>query len=308
MSAQFGRTARLALLASLLPALASGCSIKRFAVNKLGDALAESGSSYASDDDPDLVRDASPFALKMIESLIEQSPRHRGLLLAAASGFTQYAYGFVREDADEMEDRDLAAAAALRLRARRLCLRARDYGLRGLAVTHADFAERLRADRPAALAEAAGRDVPLLYWTAASWGAAISLSKDDPDMVADLGTVEGLIRRALDLDPDYDGGALHELLITYEGGRSDAMGGSVERAREHFERAVALSRGRRASTFLALAESVSIRNQDRGEFETLVRQALAVDPDADPEHRMVNLVMQRRARWLLARTDALFAD
>ena len=38
----------------------------------------------------------------------------------------------------------------------------------------------------------------------------------------------------------------------------------------------------------------------------LLDRALAIDPDAKPEWRLENLVMQRRARWLLAREDELF--
>ena len=36
-------------------ALASGCSMKRIAVNKLGNALASGGSTFEGDEDPDLV-------------------------------------------------------------------------------------------------------------------------------------------------------------------------------------------------------------------------------------------------------------
>src|SRR5262245_38837459 len=99
-----------------------GCSIKRFAVNKLGNSLAESGTTYSSDNDPELVEGAIPFSLKLIESLLETSPRHRGMLFAAASGFTQYAYAFVQQRADRVESVDLAQAAELRARARRLYL------------------------------------------------------------------------------------------------------------------------------------------------------------------------------------------
>src|ERR1035441_4370897 len=38
-----------------LMALASGCSMKRIAVNKLGNALASGGSTFEGDEDPDLV-------------------------------------------------------------------------------------------------------------------------------------------------------------------------------------------------------------------------------------------------------------
>ena len=93
-----------------------------------------SSSAFARDDDPELVRDAIPFALKTIESLIEQSPKHKGLLTAAASGFTQYGYAFIQQEADFIEAQDLDRGDAMRARAKKLYLRAVDYGLRGLEV------------------------------------------------------------------------------------------------------------------------------------------------------------------------------
>ncbi len=83
---------------------------------------------------------------------------------------------------------------------------------------------------------AAKRDVPLLYWTAASWGAAISLSKDNPDLVADQGIVEALIDRALALDETFDHGAIHAFLIAYEPSRIGARGDFATRSRKHFDR------------------------------------------------------------------------
>jgi predicted anti-sigma-YlaC factor YlaD len=300
------RVASVAAVAVLL--LGGGCSVKKFAIRKLGDALSEAGSTYASDDDPNLIRGALPFSLKLIESLLAQVPEHRGLLLSAASGFTQYSYAFVQQDAEEKEDSDPGASQALREEARILYRRARDYGLRGLALSRPGFPGSLRADPGSALKAIPAGDVPFLYWTAASWGSLISLSKDDPDLLADLPLVEALVRRALELDEGYDNGALHEFLITFEGSRPDTMGGSAARAREHFARAMALSGGQRAAPLVALAESVAVRNQDRPEFESLLHKALAIDPDARPEWRLANLVMQRRARWLLERADLLFAD
>src|SRR6202162_320204 len=140
------KTIRRVLLVFAILACAPACSVKRIAVNKLGNALAGGGNTFTSDDDLALVRDALPFSLKLMESLLAESPRHRGLLFAAASGFTPYAYAYVQQEADEMEDRDLQKEVALRLRARRLYLRARDYGLRGLDATHPAFASEVRRD------------------------------------------------------------------------------------------------------------------------------------------------------------------
>ncbi|HET7841115.1 MAG TPA: TRAP transporter TatT component family protein [Terriglobia bacterium] len=287
----------------------TGCAVKKIAVNKIGDAIASGGQVYASDDDPELVREAVPFSLKLIESLLAESPKHRGLLLAASKGFTEYSYAFIQEDADEFEPKDFAAAERLHTRARRLYLRARDYGMRGLEVRHRGFEASLRENpRTAARRIVSKKEVPLLYWTAASWGLAISISKDQPNLIAEQPIVEAMIDRALALDGDFGDGAIHSFLIAYEPSRQGAPGDPLDRARRHFELAVKQSKGELAGPYVSLAETVDIQKQDKAEFESLLKKALAVDPDAYPESRLENLVMQRRARWLLARTDELFAQ
>jgi predicted anti-sigma-YlaC factor YlaD len=228
------------------------------------------------------------------------------LLLAAASGFTQYAYAYVQQRADMAQDTDLAAARAGWERARRLYLRARDYGLRGLETRHPELGRRLREDPLGASRGAEAGDVPLLYWTAAAWAAAIVLSLEQPELIADQPLAEALMDRALELDERFDHGAIHSFLIAYEMARQGARGDPAERSRAHFERAVSLSHGQLAAPFVSFAEAVSVMRQDRGEFEAMLRRALAVDPDARPEWRLANLIVQRRARWLLGRADALF--
>lgn len=293
------------LLGSVL-LFAAGCSVRQLAINELGDALAAGGSTYASDDDPELVGDALPFALKLIESLLAESPRHRGLLLAATSGFTQYSYGWVHQRAEQLEQEDLEAAADMRRRARNLYLRARDYGLRGLSVRESGLDTALRTEPKAAVQRLDKDEVPLMYWTAAAWGLAISLSKDDPALVADLPVVEALIDRALQLDETFEGGAIRTFLTSYEPNRPGAPGDPYERARRHFDRAVEISGGLSAAPFVTFAEQVSVSTQNRAEFESLLNRALAVDVNARPEWRLGNIIAQRRARWLLGRIDELF--
>jgi predicted anti-sigma-YlaC factor YlaD len=304
------RRALAALTSALLVAVTnSGCAVKRIAVNKVGDAIASGGTAYASDNDPELVQSAVPFSLKLMESLLEESPKHRGLLLATCKGFTEYSYAFVQEDADEIEGTNLAEAARLRARARRLDLRARDYGIRGLEARHLGFGAALREDPRSAVRHiTSAKDVPLLYWTAASWGEAISLSKNNPDLLADQPIVEALIDRAYKLAPDFEAGAIDSFLIAYEPSRQGAKGDPLVRSREHFARALALSHGQLAGPYVSLAETVSVQKQDRAEFQSLLNHALAINPDVKPESRLENLLMQRRARWLLARVDELFVE
>ena len=269
--------------------------------------MSSGGDAFARDDDPELVRDAIPFALKAMESLLAEQPEHKGLLAALSKGFTQYAVAFVLQDA--LEAGDPAVRAAGTDRARRLLLRAKGYGLRGLSVGRDGFESRLSADPAGAAALAGPKDVPLLYWTAASWSVAVVHSPGDPALLADLPRCEALMRRALELDEGYDTGAIHEYFIAFEGGRPAAMGGSAEKARRHFERALELSGGNRVSSLVTYAETVSVRAQDRKGFLGLLDRALSFDARGTaPEYRMANLVAQRRARWLKGRADDLFLD
>ena len=298
-----------ALLVLLLLAwiAGSGCSLlRRSALNQVANTVSGSGTTFASDEDPDLVKAAAPFSLKLMESLLAESPQHQGLLSAAASGFTQYAFAFVQQEADELEARDLNAAEALRARARRLYLRARTYGLRGLEVEHPGLSNALLANPKAAVRAATKGDVPLLYWTATAWAAAISLSKDNPELVAQIPAMEALMDRALELDERYDRGAIHTFLVIYEMGRQGVPGHPAARARKHFEQAMALSEGKNAAPLVALAEAVAVKTQDVKEFELLLNRALIINPDVNPDTRLLNVVMQRRARWLLSRKAELF--
>ena len=202
-----------------------------------------------------------------MESLLAESPKHRGLLLAASSGFTQYAYLAVQVPADEVEARDIAAATALRNRARLLYLRARDYGLRGLETRHPQFSAALRSDPGAAVARCDRRDVAFLYWTAAAWGSAISVSKESPDLIADQSIVEALIDRAAALDPDFSDGAIQQFLVTYEPARPGGGKNYEVRSKPHFDRAIEITQGQMAGPYVSFAESISISSQNRAQFE-----------------------------------------
>ena len=299
--------ARCGLCALILLGLAAAsCSPRKYAVNQIGNAIAKSGDVFTSDDDPELVRDAIPFGLKTMESLLHESPRHEGLLLAACQGFTQYAYAFVQMDAD-YGTMDFEKQQAQHDRALRLYLRARGYGLRGLELRHKGITQQLAMDPVAAVRAVTLREQPLLYWTAAAWGSAISLGKDRPELVADFPAVRALMQRALELDESYEGGAVHEAMIILEA-LPPEMGGSVARARQHFERAVAISKGEKPGPYVTLAETVAVMQQNRGEFRDLLNRALAIDPEKNASSRLVTVLTQRKARALLAREDELFLD
>jgi predicted anti-sigma-YlaC factor YlaD len=294
---------------SLLLALSQAACLKQIALSSVADAMSSTGSTFSSDDDPELVADAVPFALKTMESLMPELPDHAPLRLAACSGFTQYGFAFVLHPAKLQDDVNVERAAARR--AKKLFLRARDYCIESLEIRHKGFAKAVTEDKASLtkdseiLSRLGKDDVPALYWLSASTALSISALKEQVDQVPNLPVVDVLIRRALELDADWDKGTLWEFLIAFDGGRSEGMGGSAKRAREAYEKAVQLSENKRAGPHVSLAESVSVNEQNRKEFDVLLDKALAVDLDAAPENRLANVLSQRRAKRLKATADDL---
>lgn len=290
---------------SLLLAL-SGCSIKRLAMNEVGNALAGSDTSFASDDDPELVADAIPFTLKLVESILEEVPDHKRLRTAAAAYFTQYAFGFIQLEADYVEVDDFERAEAMRERARKLFLRARNHGLYRIELDHPNFSESLADDPQSAVSGLEKELIETIYWTAAAWGSAITLGKTDPFLVSEIPQMEALIDHALTLDPNWNHGAIHGFLTTYEMSRQVGRDDPIAASRAHFEQAIEASESNALAPYVALAEAVCIQTQDVEEFQSLLETALEIDIDAAPANRLENLLMKKRAEWLLEQKDELF--
>lgn len=298
-------TLRVGLILLTLACTAPACALNRMGFERMADAISETASTFASDNDPEFVRAGAPSTLKMVEMLLDQEPRHPGLLLTACSGFTQYAYAFLHVDAEMLDGADAAAATDLRRRASLMYDRSRDYCLRRLDVAHGGMRSELLAGKSDVLKRAEKEDVPALYWLAASWGGALGVAPNPLFRIAEVAMVRAILQRALALDPDWERGAIHEAMIALEGLPALA-GGSATRARSHFERAVALSGGESAFAYVTMATSVAQPAKDRQEFERLLKQALAVDVNRRPALRLANLIAQKRAKHLLARAAQLF--
>ncbi len=298
--------ARAVPLVCALAALTGCAMVKHKAVGMVASTLASSGDVFTRDDDPELVGQAIPFGLKLYESLLDSAPRNEELLIATCSNFTQYGVAYLETDAmvlGEAQHHD--EVAHLNDRALKLYLRAKGYCMRAMEVRFPGIGPKLMTEPAAALTKARRQDVPLLYWMAASWGSAIALGLDKPDLAIDMPSVRALAERALALDEAWNKGALHEMFISLDS-LPEALGGSAQHAREHFKRAVELQHGASPGPYVALAQGVALPVQDRSEFESLLKHALAIDSEKDPSTRLVTLVQQRRARALLDHIDTLF--
>jgi predicted anti-sigma-YlaC factor YlaD len=276
----------------------TACSPRMMLVNGLANELA--GQGQIPEEDLDLARESSAFYLKLSESVLLQSPGNLKLAEAVAGGFTQYAFAFVSFEADRAESKDARRAQKLRERAARLYLRAHRHAMIALEHHQPGFGSSLANPNPALWPRIRDAEVGIAYWAAASWGGLISLSKDDPDTVADLPLAMRLAKLAWERSPGFGDGALATLMGSFEVARP---GGSAEAATAFFDRAIATSHGKNAGAFVAKAEAIALPSRDRASFDALLQQALAASAS---RRDLANVAMRERALWLIDVADDIF--
>jgi len=287
------------------------CSIKKIAMNQVANALTGSASStvFTGDNDPELVGDALPFAIKMYESLMNANPGHRGLRLQTGSLYIMYANAFLQTPATMLPEAEYKKQEFAYKRAKNLYLRGRDIILAFLEKNYPglgkDFQKR---EYQKAMERTTRKDAPMLYWAGAGWLGAYAIDPFDMDLGVTMAGAAALMERVLELDPDFSSGAIHEFYITYYGSLPNYMGGSLAKAREHFDQAIAAAKGKSSTPYLSLATTVSVKEQNIVEFKALLNKALDMDPEAVPENRLVNILNQRKAQWLLEHIDDYFLE
>lgn len=285
--------------------LLAGCSLRTMAMKNVSGIFDSAMQAYTTESDPELVRESLPSTLMIIKALVLNSPDNPGLLTTAASSYTLYAHAFIMEEADQVESTDLAKARALRIRGKNLYLRARDYGLQGLETKYPGFRDALKKDPGQALQQTTRQDIPLLYWTSAAWASAIGVNAQDYSLLVDLPIVRQMITRALELDDTWGDGQLHEFMISFEASQA-GTGGSIDKAEKHFQRALEINQGRSAGTYVTAAQAIAVKRQDKAQFQSLLKKALAIDVNKYPDIRLANVLAQRRAQWLLDHIDSYF--
>ncbi|MDR1566930.1 MAG: TRAP transporter TatT component family protein [Treponema sp.] len=282
----------------------TSCSINKMAVNAVSNALTGSGSAdvFTGDSDPRLVGEALPFAIKLYEALLAQNPDHQGLLLTTGSLFVMYANAFVQGPA-EMEDPivEYEERMAGLERAKKLYLRGNAILSSGLEKKYPGFGTASVRDGTLDpfLVKMKKDDVPFLYWSVAGGLAAYSIDVFDFDLGTKIPEWGAMIARAYELDPDFNNGAIDDFYILYYASLPEALGGDRAKAEVHYRLALEKTKGLSAGPYVSYATAVCVPAQDYEAFKENLEKALVVDVDAEPSNRLVNIISQKKARFLL---------
>lgn len=290
--------------------LLASCSINKMAINAVSNALTsrESGDVFTGDNDPELVGDAIPFAIKMYEALLSSNPNHEGLRLMTGSLFVMYANAFVQGPAEMLPPDLYKTREEQRQRARNLYLRGAKILGDGLDKKYPGISAADAEETAAYLPRMKKDDVPVIYWYVAANLSAYAINPFDLALGQRLPQLKALIDKAYQMDPDFNSGAIDDFYILFYSSVPESMGGDKALAELHFRKALEKSKGMNAGPYVSFAQAVCVPAQDYPAFKDNLHKAMEIDVNANPSSRLVNIIAQRKAAYLISIADKLFID
>lgn len=302
------RKKRWLFVCVLLGSTALACDVPRYAADSSARLAERSAPGFESFWDYELAGDAMPANIVQLESLLRVSPENARIVLALQRTYVGYAFGWVEDHAEALEEaEDFRAADEQRRRAKYMYLRARDLGYYAISLEHDGFEAATQgslADFEAYLARTFDdrSDARVLFWTGSAWGSFIGQSRDDMSAAAHLPFARALVKRSVELDPDFQFGSGRAFLAAVEASAGD---GDLERAKVLFDEALAATERKNLIVLVQMASTYAVAVQDRALYESLLREVRDAG-DVLPEARLSNRIAKRRAERYLRLTDQRF--
>lgn len=273
----------------------SGCVTPGLIADNMIGTMQDMADTFFSEESPDHAFAAGPPLLKQLDGFIKSSPENRELLKFGAEMNCGFALTFLDEANPEW--------------AWHLYSKGREYALRGLALSRRKLVEALRRKMEAEvrlrLAEVSADELPFLFWTGLCWAGMVNSSKD-VTLVAELPIIESIIARSIEIDEKYYFGAGHLFFGMLYAGRTEMLGGDLEKGRKSFERALEVTGGRFLLTKVMFAKTYAVNAQDSGLFVELLSEVIRHSSMSPPEMRLANAVARQQAKRLLDRIGDYF--
>lgn len=301
-------SASLTLASFTLPA----CNFSKLAADQTAALLKQATPALDGFWDYDLAGVGTPGAIMQLEAFLSVSPDNEDLALNLAKAYVGYATGWVESDYEvAYAAGDMDKADRLRQRARLLYLRARNLALHALHKRDAGIDAALKSNSPEKVVEYLSSyyvdkdEVAPIFWSGLAWGAAINMSLDQPDLIAELPIAKAFVEHAKKLDDLYFNGGAYIFLGSMEAAFPAAMGGNPEKGRELFEQGLARTQRKNHMMQVNYARMYAVNTQNRALYVKLLTEVIEAG-DVGNSVRLSNKVARRRAERYLAQTHELF--
>ncbi|MBW2584986.1 MAG: TRAP transporter TatT component family protein [Deltaproteobacteria bacterium] len=278
----------------LLIVLPSACvTSKTMTVASTALLLEDVAKASNRQSDLKLIREGMPSYLMLIDGMVEALPDNKRLLITAAQSYASYASAFI-------QDEDKAYAVTLYAKAKEYALRALEQnGFKNpLSRPFDDFETGLQ--------KMGTKDVPYLFWAASCWGSWISLNMRSMEAMAELPRVEAMMKRVLVLDETFYYGGAHIFMGVLEASKPRIAGGNLNRARDHFLKAIELGNGRFLMAKVYYANYYAKKAFDRELYISTLENVLEIPVAIVPELTLLNTVAHTKAKKMLGEVDEYF--
>ncbi len=289
-----GRFFKYNLLLLLLICLPMSCATsKTMTVGATASLLDDVARSAYRQSDLRLIREGMPAYLMLIGGMVEAVPDNERLLITAAQAYASFASAFVQEENQEY--------------ARELYAKARNYALSALRQIGIKNPVASDFDNFEKTLQALGKnDVPYIFWAASCWGNWISLNQRSMEALAELPRVELMMKRVLELDEGFYYGGAHIFMGVLEASRPKIAGGDLNKAQNHFLKAIELGKGKFLMSRVYYADYYARKAFDRKLFISTLQAVLDTPADIEPDLTLLNTVAHNKAQKLLDNVDEYF--
>ncbi|BBO66814.1 hypothetical protein DSCA_07440 [Desulfosarcina alkanivorans] len=304
--------ARYVLLVCMTAAVIA-CSPKTIMVGQMTDLVDDGMIAFERDDDLQLLENAIPANIKLLEALLANSPDNRRLITLLSRFYGSYAFGFVET---RLEERLFAGPAGrsrgpetdrLKDQLNRCYLKGAGYALMALEKSVPGAADAFRqVDTIGPYLERLGdRQVAALFWYGFNLGAWVNRNLDSVRAVSRAHLARQVMERVAEINPVYHHAGAHLFLMAYFGSRPPMMGGSQEKARGHYRRLKQIAGDAYLLADLFYGRYCLPQQQARDAFVDLM-QRIVDHPTGECDVSLYNAIAGRRAAIYLSAVDLLF--
>jgi hypothetical protein len=289
----FQNQTRIFFFLCLLFILSACLPNKKLTVGATATLLEEVAKASYKQSDLRILREGMPAYLMLIDGMIQALPDNEQLLIVGAQSYSSFASLFV-------EDQDKEYANLLYERGKRYALRSLE--MRGFKEPFQnpfdDFKEGLQ--------RLGKKDVPYIFWAATCWANWILLNLDSMEAMSELPRVEWMMKRVLELDEGFYYGGPHLFMGIWLASRPKIAGGDLEKAQDHFLKALDLGQGKFLMAYIYYAKYYAQKIMDEELFISTLQKVIETPANIVPELTLMNSVAQKKAKDLLEHVEDYF--
>lgn len=289
----------------------SSCSIRTIIVNEISNISETGAVVFEQDDDLEMVEKSIPGNIKYLEVILQNDPCNYKILVLLSRLYAAYSFGFFEGKLESSiigkSDSLLSGQNLIKESLNRYYSRGTDYAMRAIESRHPGAYEKVRlpesADR--LLKTMSKEDVRALFWYGFNLSSLINNNRDSVILLSKAYLIEKIMKRIIELDPDYYFGGPHLILLSYYSSLPPYSDEKLALSLFHYKKLKERRDGPFLLADLYFARYYLSRKQEKEKFEKIMNDILNHSV-MRKECAFYNRIAAQRAKIYLEGIDHFF--